>query len=103
MLAVRSRRGFKAALLTLLAAPALAGADADPGGAEAERAQAAQVGLFPLPGPLYDEAGRLLAVPQPSDVRSARDVLLRLPVLPEAVGDAGSEPRRRAPPRRGEP
>ena len=103
MLAVRLLSGFKAALLTLLAAPALAGADEDPGGAEAERVEAAQVGLFPLPGPLYDEAGRLLAAPPPSDLRSARDVLLRLPVLPEAVGDAGSEPGRSAPPRRGEP
>ena len=90
------------ALVTLLAAAVSASAYEDTSSLEADRAQAAPIDLFRVPGPIYDEAGRLLAAPPPSDVRSARDVLLRLPVLPEAVGDAGSEPRRTAPPRRGE-
>ena len=90
------------ALVVALAAPALARAYEDRSGFETQRVEAAQVSLFPLPGPIYDESGRLIAAPPPSHVRSARDVLLRLPVLPEAVGDAGSEPRRTSPPRRGE-
>ena len=91
------------ALVVALAAPASAGAYEDRSGFETQRVEAAQVNLFALPGPIYDEAGRLLAAPPRSDVRSVRDLLLRLPVLPEAVGDVGSEPRRTAPRRRGEP
>ncbi len=68
-----------------------------------EGIEAAQGSPFPLPGPISDEWGRIVARPPTSDVRDARELLLRLPVLPEAVGDAGSEPRRSAPPRRGEP
>jgi hypothetical protein len=90
-------------LIAFLAVPALAGAQADTGGVEAERVEAAQVNLFQPPGPIYDEAGRLVAAPPPSNVRSVRDLLRRQPVLPEAVGDAGSEPRRTTPRRRGEP
>jgi len=59
MLGMRPRSGFKAALLTLLAVPALASADEDRSAFEGERI--------------------------------------------EAAGDAGSEPRRTASPRRGEP
>jgi len=91
------------AVVVALAAPVSAWAYGDKSGFEAERVEAAKVNLFPLPGPIYDEAGRLLATPPPSNVRSVRDLLLRLPVLPEAVGDAGSEPRSTASPRRGEP
>jgi hypothetical protein len=91
------------ALVTLLAAPESARSYEDRSGFEADRAQAAQINLFPLPGPIYDEAGRLLAAPPPSNVRSVRDLLRRQPVLPKAVGDAGSEPRRTTPRRRGEP
>jgi hypothetical protein len=68
-----------------------------------ERVDTTQGSPFPLPGPISDEAGRIIARPPPPEIRNARDVLLRLPVLPEAVGDAGSEPRRAAPPPRGEP
>ncbi len=87
-------------LLTLVIS---ARADEERRSVEAERVEAAPQGLFPLPGPIYDEKGRLLAAPPPSNVRSVRDLLLRKPVLPEAVGDAGSEPRRTSPRRRGEP
>lgn len=89
------------ALVGLLALPVSARADEDRSSIEAERVEAAQINLFALPGPIYDESGRLLAAPPPTDVRDARDVLLRLPVLPEAVGDA--EPGRTSPRRRGEP
>ncbi len=75
-------------------------ADTDP---VPERVETAQGSPFPLPGPISDEAGRIIARPPPTEIRNARDVLLRLPVLPEPVGDAGSEPRRAAPPQRGEP
>jgi hypothetical protein len=90
-------------LIAFLAVLALAGAQADTGGVGADRVEVAPVNLFPLPGPIYDEAGRLLAAPPPSNVRSVRDLLRRQPVLPKAVGDAGSEPRRTTPRRRGEP
>ncbi len=91
------------ALVISLIGLAPASASADDTALEPGRVEAAQGSLFPLPGPIYDEAGRMLAAPPPSGVRSARDLLLRLPLLPEAVGDAGFEPRRSAPPRRGEP
>jgi len=91
------------ALAALLTAFASASASAQDAGLEPERVEAAQGSPFPLPGPISDATGRIVAAPPPSNVRNARDVLLRLPVLPEAVGDAGSEPRRLAPPHRGEP
>ncbi len=89
------------AISVAVLAPAIA--TADEAGLEWERVEAAQGSPFPLPGPIYDESGRLLAAPPPSEARSVRELLLRLPALPEAVGDTGSEPRRSAPPRRGEP
>ena len=89
-------------LVALLAAPSAVRADERGSGVEVDRVEAAQVNLFALPGPIYDETGRLLAAPPPSDVRDVRDILLRLPDLPEARGSAGSEPGRTAPPRRGE-
>jgi hypothetical protein len=89
-------------ILILLAARGPASAVEDRGDFEPERAQQAPVNLFPLPGPVYDEAGRLLAAPPPSDLRDAHDVLLRLPVLPEAAPRAGAEPPRTRPPRRSE-
>jgi len=91
------------ALAVSLTAFASATSFADEAGLRPERVEAAQGSPFPLPGSISDEAGRIVAAPPPSNVRNARDVLLRLPALPEAVGDAGSEPRRSAPPRRGEP
>ena len=91
------------ALLGLLTLPLSATADQEHGSVEAERVEVAPRGLFALPGPIYDENGRLLAAPPPSDIRDARDVLLRLPDLPEPRGDAGPEPGRTAPRRRGEP
>ncbi len=90
-------------LAVALAVPVSAGAYEERSGFGAERTEAARGSPFALPGPIYDDAGRIIAAPPPSNVRSPRDVLLRLPVLPEAVGDAGSEPRRSAPRRRGEP
>jgi hypothetical protein len=89
--------------LSTLPVPMLARADDERGSAEPERVEVAPRSPLPLPGPIYDEAGRLLAAPPPSDVRDARDVLLRLPALPEAAGGAGYEPGRTAPRRRGEP
>lgn len=91
------------ALVGLLALPMSARADEDRRRVEAERVETAPINLFPLPGPIYDESGRLLAAPPPSDVQDVRDVLLRLPVLPEAPGNAGAEPGRTAPRKRGEP
>jgi len=96
---------LKATLVLAVSSIAFAAASASAADSDLvpERVEAAQGSPFPLPGPIYDEAGRMLAAPPPSNVRNARDVLLRLPVLPKAVGDAGSKPRRSAPPRRGEP
>lgn len=91
------------ALVGLLTLAMSARADEIRRGVETERVEPAKVKLFPLPGPIYDQAGRLVAAPPPSNVRDRRDVLLRLPALPEAVGDVGSEPRRTSPRRRGEP
>jgi hypothetical protein len=91
------------ALVIWLAVPGSASADGDQRGVEAERVEPAKVQMAPLPGPIYDEAGRLVAAPPPSNLRSRRDVALRLPVLPEPRGAAGSGPPRTAPPRRGEP
>jgi len=89
------------ALAALLAAPGSVRADEGRSG-DANRVEAAQINLFALPGPIYDEDGRLLAAPSPSDIRDAREILLRLPALPEARGSAGYEPGRAAPRRRGE-
>jgi hypothetical protein len=92
-----------AALAILLAASDTAKADPGEGAFEAERVDEAPVNLFQPPGPIYDEAGRLVVAPPPSpDLRSARDVLLRLPDLPEPAGAASFESRRTAFPRRGE-
>ena len=88
--------------LSTLSLPVVASADEERSGGEAERVEVAPRSLFPLPGPICDENGRLLAAPPPADVHDARDVLLRLPALPEAVGDAGHEPGRTAPRARGE-
>jgi hypothetical protein len=68
--------------LLTLTLPMLASADEER--SSEERVEVAPQGVFALPGPIYDEKGRLLAAP-----------------LPEAVGDAGCEPWR--PRRRGEP
>jgi hypothetical protein len=89
------------ALLVALAVPVAAGADPDRSRQErqrleTERVEAAQGTPFPLPGPLYDEAGRMLAAPPPSDLRSARDVWRR--VLSPVAGRGPG--RRAAPPRR---
>jgi len=90
-------------LAIVLAVSGSASADGDRSGVEAVRVEAAKTHLSPLPGPVYDEAGRLVAAPPPSNVRSRRDVALRLPVLREPRGDAGSGPPRTGPPTRGEP
>jgi hypothetical protein len=92
------------ALLGLLTLPLsmLARADEERSSVEAERVEVAP-GLFSLPGPIYDEKGRLLAAPPPPNVRSVRDLWRRLPALPQAVREAGAEPGRTAPRRRGGP
>ena len=89
-------------LVTSLATPVAVRADEEYASFATERIEAAQPSLFLLPGSLYEEPGRLLAAPTPTAVCAARNLLLRLPVLPTAVGDARFEPGRSAPPRRGE-
>ncbi len=91
------------AIVSLLAVPMSARAEEDRSSVEAERVEAAPQRLFAPPGPIYDDAGRLVAAPPPPKVPSARDLWRRLPPLPQAEGEAGSDPRRTSPRRRGAP
>jgi hypothetical protein len=87
------------AILLAMAVPARA--DGDRRNSEAVRVEVAPVSLRPPPGPIYDEAGRLIVAPPRPNVRSVRD--LPVPMLPEPVGAAGFEPGRTSPRKRGEP
>jgi len=90
------------AMVILLAMAAPARADGSRSGVEGEPVGMAPRGLFALPGPIYDEKGRLLAAPPPPNVRSGDDLRRRLQARPPAVREAGSEPRPTPPPGRGE-
>jgi hypothetical protein len=70
-------------LILALAAPLSAGAHEDRGGFDAERVEPAQGSPFPVPGPLYDAAGRIVAKPPANTPRSRRDVLLRREQVPK--------------------
>jgi hypothetical protein len=83
----------------LLAVAGSARADEERSSAEAAPVEVAPHGA--LPGPIYDEKGRLLAAPPPPSVRSV-DLRRRLVARPPAVREAGSEPRPTPPPTRGE-